>query len=570
MSTGSQNTVPAVGTGLKNGIDWLPWLVGGLTILVLFTFLIMPIGNTLLLSFVKKGAELSFANLTLGNFERFIDQPLYRSAFWHSLVVASATTAVATAVALPAAFAVTRVAMPFRNVILALSVIPIISPPFVGAYSWVMLLGRSGIITHYVESWFGIQMPSVYGPFGIVLALSLHYFPFIFMIVQGALAAADPYIEESAGVMGASRLRILGTITFPLVLPAVAAGAIIVFVKALGNFGVPAILGGNYFVLPTLIYFQVHGYFDLNSASAISLVNVILTIIALAALARVNRKGQFVTVTGGSRRSRQLTSTGAKLFGNVYVWMLLAVALLPQAVVIFSSFAEEWAATLFPVKYGFGNYAYVLSDVTAPIMNSILLAGGATIMCAVFGTLTAYTVVRKKFKGKWALDMTIMLPFVLPAVVTAVAFLTTFNDGPLVLTGTATILIMAYFIRRLAYMFRTVTAALAQVDSKMEEASMICGATWGATMRKVTMPLVVPGVLAGTILVFTTLLTDMNVTILLYSARWRTIAVAIFERLTGEEYLAASTIGSIAIIMILIMVFAASKLVGKSMAEMFR
>jgi iron(III) transport system permease protein len=561
---------PTADSDLKTGRDWLPYAVAGLTILVLFTFLLFPIGKTMLLSFVPKDAEIAIANLTFANFEKFFGAALYRNAFWHSMVVASLTTIVATALALPAAYAVTRISMPLRSVILALSVVPIISPPFVGAYSWILLLGRSGIITHYVNDLFGIQLPSVYGPFGIILALSLHYFPYVFLIVQGALAASDPFIEESAEVMGASRLRILRTITFPLVLPAVGAGAIIVFVKALGNFGVPAILGGNYFVLPTLIYLQVHGYFNLNAASAIALVNVVLTLVALFALARVNRMGQYVTVTGGSRRSKQLTTPGARMFGNVYVWGLLAVALLPQAMIIFTSFAEQWAGTLFPLRYGLDNYRYVLSDVTMPIYNSMILAAVATFMCAVFGTLTAYTAVRRTFMAKWSLDMTIMLPFVLPAVGTGVAFLSAFNDGWLVLTGSATILVMAYFVRRLAYMFRTVTAALTQIDSKLEEASTICGARWDWTMRKVTFPLVVPGLLAGTILVFTTLLTEMNVTILLYSARWRTISVAIFERLTGEEYLAASTIGSIAIVMILVMVFAASKLVGKSMAEMFR
>ena len=560
----------AIEPGINKKIDWLPYAVAGMTILILFSFILFPIMKTMLFSFVRQGDDISLANLTLANFQSFLEPSLYQKSFWHSLVVGSLTTVVATFLALPAAYAVTRISMPFRNVVLALSVIPLISPPFVGAYSWVTLLGRSGIVTHYAESLFSIQMPSIYGPFGIILALSLHYFPFIFLIVQGALAATDPYIEESAHVMGAHRFRILRSITFPLVLPAIGAGAIIVFVKALGNFGVPAILGGNYYVLPTMIYLQVHGYFNLNAASAIALVNVVLTVAALLVLSRVNKMGQYVTVTGGSRRSKQMTGLGARIFANCYVWTLLVVALLPQIMVIFSSFAEEWSSTLFPVKYGFANYVHVFSDVTTPIFNSIILAGAATIMCVIFGTLTAYTAVRKKFFAKWALDLTVMLPFVLPAVVTGVAFLTAFNEGWLVLTGTATILAMAYFVRRLAYVFRTVTAAINQVDEKLEEASTICGATWGWTMRKVTIPLVAPGLLAGTILVFTTLVAEMNVTILLYSAQWRTIAIAIFERLTGEEYLAASTIGSIAIIMILIMVFAASKLVGKNMAEMFR
>jgi iron(III) transport system permease protein len=163
-----------------------------------------------------------------------------------------------------------------------------------------------------------------------------------------------------------------------------------------------------------------------------------------------------------------------------------------------------------------------------------------------------------------------MLPFVLPGIVTGVAFLTTFNSGYIILTGTAAILVLAYFIRRLAYTFRSISAAISQLDNKMEEASKILGATWGTTMRKVTVPLVAPGILAGAILVFSTLITEMSITIMLYSARWKTISIAIFERLTGEEVYAACAIGSIAILLTLILVFTSSRIIGKSMAEMFQ
>ena len=191
-------------------------------------------------------------------------------------------------------------------------------------------------------------------------------------------------------------------------------------------------------------------------------------------------------------------------------------------------------------------------------------------MCVVFGTLAAYSVVQKRFKGKWALDMMIMLPFVLPGIVTSVAYLTTFNSGLVVLTGTSFILIFAYFIRRIAYMFRSVSASVGQVDLKIEEASTICGATWGRTMRKVTVPLIAPGILAGGILVFSMLITEISVTIMIYSAQWKNISVAIYEHLIDDQYLIGSTIGAIAIVMTLILVFVASKLIGKSMADMFR
>ncbi len=555
---------------LRRKVDWLPYAVGALTVFVLFAFLLFPIAKTILSSFVKNGQELEIANATLTNFAKFFTSASYQRAFVHSLVVGGVSTLVATLLALPAAFALSRVAMPFRNLLMSLSVIPLVSPPFIGAYSWVTLLGKSGIVTHYLNTWFGIEMPSIYGGFGVIVALSLSFFPYVLLIVQGALAAADPFIEECAFVMGASRWRVLRTITFPLVLPSIAAGAIIVFIKALGNFGVPSILGGEYYVLPTLIYFQVHGYFNLNGASAIALVNVLLTLLAILVLVRVNKRRAYVTVTGGTRRSAQLTGLGARIFANTYCWGLLALGLLPHMIVIYSSFAEQWAGTVFPTAYGLANYVNVLANVRAPFTNSIILACAATAMCIVFGTLAAYTSVRKRFFGKWALDLTIMLPFILPGIVTGVAYLTTFNSGLIVLSGSGAILVLAYFVRRLAYVFRTVSAAVGQVDTKLEEASSICGATWWWTMRKITFPLVSPGIISGAILVFATLISEMSVTILLYSAKWKTISVAIYEYIISDDLMNASAIGSITILATLLLVFLSSRIIGKTMAEMFR
>ena len=551
-------------------IDLLPYVVGLLTILVLFVFMIYPILKTTMASFVENGQELALANLTLVNFKKFLEGATFTKALWHSIMVGILTSVVSAALALPAAYAVARVSIPFRNFILALMVIPIIAPPFIGAYSWITLLGRRGIITHFLDSWFGIEMPSLYGLFGIVVALSLHYFPYIFLFVQGALAASDPYIEESAHLMGARRSWIIRTITLPLVLPTIAAGTLIVLAKALGNFGVPAILGGEYYVLPTLIYYQIHGFFNLNAASAIALVNVLITLMAILLLGWINRKRRFITITSVTRRSKQHTGLGAQILANCYIWLLLLFALLPQIVIVFSSFAERWGGSLLPTQYGFANYLTVWEETSRPIFNSLILASAATLMCVVFGSLAAYTSVRRKFFGKWALDLTIMLPFIIPGIVTGVAFLTTFNTGPLVLAGTAMIIVLAYFTRRIAYIFRSVSASIAQVDNKMEEASTICGASWGWTVRKVTVPLIAPGILAGSILVFSTLITEMSVTIILYSARWKTISISIFEQLTNDDVLEASTVGAIAIVMTLILVFSAAKLIGKSMSDMFR
>lgn len=550
--------------------DWLAWLAAGLTLFVLVAFLIVPIFQTMAAAFFRSNAPHTLDNFTLNNFERFFYAATYRSAFINSLIVSCASALIATALALPAAFALTRVEIPFRNLILALSVVPLVAPPFIGAYSWVVLLGRSGIVTTGIEAVTGFTMPSIYGLFGVILAMAVSHIPYAILIIQGSLSASDPYIEESAHVMGASRWRIFRTITLPLVTPSIAAAAMIVFIKALGNFGVPAILGGEMYVLPTLIYFQIHGFFNLNGAAAIAFVNVLVTLVAIGILAWINRGRRYVTVTGVSRKAVRFDSRGARLWANVYVWSLLFVMLLPQIVVVWFSFAERWAGTTLPTAYGLAHYRAIGGSLLQPIINSLELSSAATAMAVLFGTLLAYVSVRKRFAGKWALDLTIVLPFVLPGVVTGVAFLVTFNDDPLVLTGTGLIIVLAYFVRRITYVFRSVSASLTQLDPKIEEASMVCGATWGTTMRRVTVPLVAPGVLAGGIIVFATLLSEMNVTILLYSAGWKTIAIAIYERLVGDELPVAAAIGSVTIVLTLALVFVSSRLIGRSMADMFK
>src|SRR5690606_31796027 len=258
-----------------------------------------------------------------------------------------------------------------------------------------------------------------------------------------------------------------------------------------------------------------------------------------------------------------------RLLANAYVWGLLFLALLPQIVVVFTSFAERWPGTLWPLQYGLGNHVYVFSRVVEPIQNSLLLAAVATLCCVVFGTLTGYVAERKTFAGKWALDLTIMLPFILPGIVTGVALLVTFNSGPIVLTGTALILIIGYFVRRLAYIYRAVVAAVAQVDPRMEEASTVAGARWGQTMRKVTVPLIAPGILAGAIIVFTTLISALSTTVMLYSARWKTPSIAIYEQLERQQIAAAAAIGSVTIAVTLVLVLAATRVIGKSMSDLF-
>lgn len=544
-------------------------LVSGLAIVIALVFLVYPLVNGLLLAFLRNGDEMALGNLTLVNFERFFIAGSYKRAFMNSIVTSGGATLLAAALGVPMAFAVARVEIAWRPLVLALSVIPLIAPPFIGAYAWVMIIGNNGIVTQLMADYLGIRPPPIYGAWGVTIALALSYLPYLFLMVQGALAAGDPAIEEAARMTGASGLRIIRTITLPLAMPAIAAGMLVVFIKALGDFGVPSILGGEMQVLPTLIYYQINGFFNLNAGSAIAAVNVLLTVAGLGLLALVNRRS-VATLTGSSRGVARTNARGMRILANAFVWTVLILALLPQLMVALYSFSLRWGDTLLPSSYGLDNYRDVWAEALATMGNSIILSGLATLACVIFGAVTAYATVRGRAGAKWAIDLTIMLPFVLPGLVVGVAYLAAFNDRPLLLTGTAAILILAYFTRRVAFVFRSAVTAVTQIDAKIEEASTICGASWAFTMRRVMVPLLAPGLLAAAILVFATLIGEISATVLLYSAGWKPISIAIYERVLGNELARASALGTICNVATLLLIIVASRLAGRSMSDMFR
>lgn len=545
------------------------WLIGIAIVGGALVFLVYPLVNALLLSFVGNGKPVSLANATFANFERFFTSRSYQRALLNSLSSSILATLVATFLAVPMAFAVSRVRIAARPLILALSVIPLIAPPFIGAYAWIMLLGNNGIVTQLAAHYLGVKLPSIYGLVGVTVALALSYLPYLFLMVQGALAVSDPTIEEAATMAGASRARIIRTITIPMCAPAIAAGMLVVFIKSMGDFGVPSILGGEFQVLPTLIYYQINGFFNLNAAAAIAVVNVLLTVVALWLLKLVNRNS-VATITGTARPAQHASPLWLRIAANGYLWFVLGLALLPQAMVGLYSFSLQWGDSLLPTAYGWDNYRKVAAEGLVTMTNSALLAASATLVCLVFGTIAAYSAATGARVVKWAVDLTIMVPFILPGIVVGVAYLTAFNDGPLVLTGTALILILAFFTRRVAFVFRSAATSLGQIDPKIEEASAMCGATWGVTMRRVLVPLIAPSLMAAATLVFATLIGEISATVLLYSASWKPISMAIYELVAGNELAKASALGTICNVATLLLILAASRLAGRNVSDLFR
>ncbi len=553
--------------------DFTPYIVFFLPLTFLVIFLFWPMVTTLMRAFMGTGFKFSLETLGLSNFERFVTSSLYRRSLRNSFVIGLATVIFSLLVGVPMGYFVARVKIPFKSLLLSLGILPIIMPSFIGAFSWIILLGRQGVVRHFLNIIFsplGITIPSIYGLFGIIFTMTLTYYPFVFLLSYGAFTSVNPLLEEAAMIMGSSRKRIIRTITLPLVIPSMSAAALLVFIRSIGNFGIPAIIGGDQYVLPTLIYFRVTGFWDLNGAAAIATVNVIITGVALVLQKYVVSRREYETISASRSEYKLHDHWLVKLIAILYCLLILIVSLLPQFTIIVMSFFTQWHG-LYPTGFTLENYLRIPRVSSSEIRNSLFLATTASLLTAVLGCIIAYITERRKPKGAVILDMAVMAPFILPGTVVSVALLAAFSGGPVIaLGGTYTIIIISYMIRRTPYVFRSVVASLSQLSPTLEESSMISGANWIYTFRRVSLPLILPGILAGTILTFATLLQELSTTILLYGVRTRTVPIQIYGAVVDGKLGEASAMSVMLLVTVFIVVYAMNKFLGRSISSSFK
>ena len=546
--------------------DYTPYIVLSIPMIFLLFFLIWPLGTTVGRAFIERGQDFSISNFSFANFDRFFTSTMYQRSLRNSFLVAFSVVFFTLLIGVPMGYFVARVEMPFKRVMLSLGILPIITPAFVGAFSWIILLGRQGVLRYIINrilTIFGWTLPPIYGLFGIIFTMTLVYFPFVFLLSHGAFKSSNPLLEESAMIMGAKNSRILRTVTVPLILPSLGAAAILVFIRSIGNFGIPAILGGQQYVLPTLIYFRVNGFWDLNGAAAIAMISVMIVIIALWMQKKIISSREYETISTASSEHKLYKHPIIKIIANVYCWFILIIALAPQITIFIMSFFENWRGLL-PIGFTLNNYLSIPQIASKPIFNSLYLALTASFFTAILGSLIAYIVERRRPKGAILIDFTVMTPFVLPGIVVAVALLTTFSSGPIILSGTYTIIMISFIVRRTPYVFRSVCASLTQLDEALEESSLIAGANWFYTFRRVTLPLILPGIIAGTILTFSTLLQELSTTILLYSSKTQTLPIQIYNAVADGKFGEASALSVLLMLTVFIFVYLMNIFVGES------
>lgn len=551
--------------------DFSQFIVFAVPMIFLAIFLLYPLAITLVRAFWRPDSfNFKFTGWSLEGFEQFFTTKLYLRSLRNSIVLSVSVTLLTLVIGVPMGYCVARVKIPGKKLLVSLGILPIIMPSFVGAYTWVILLGNKGVLRaaiNYIISPFGITIPSIYGMFGMILAMTLTYFPFVFQMSYGAFSSANALLEEAAMLMGAKRSYIMRTITLPLIIPSLGAAALLVFVRAIGNFGIPAVVGGNNYVLPTLISFAYQGDGDINFASTISLINVLITGLVLYVQKYVVAKREYETISATHTDIKLHESLGARLFASIFCLIILIFSLLPQVTIIVMSFFRNWTGLL-PVGFTFENYLSIPKNSSKEMFNSFFLSISATVMCAVFGSILAYIAERKKPKGAALLDMSIMAPFILPGTVVSIALLSAFGANSIFkMTGTYAILLISYMIRRTPYVYRSVSANLTQLNPSLEEASTISGATWFYTFRRVSVPLIMPAIISGSVMTLTTLLQELSTTILLYGPKTRTVPIQIYNKVLENNLGQASALSTILLIVVFTIIYGMNSRKGSDVSS---
>ena len=482
--------------------------------------------------------------VTLYNFVRFFTKPYYYQPLIRSIVVCSLTVLTSTLIGVPIAYVLTRYNVPGKQLVHILIIMSLMSPPFIGAYSWIILAGRQGIVTKLFTA-LGLGAPTIYGRGGIIFVFTLHLFPYIYLYTSGAMNSIDASLEEAAENLGMSKLKRIWTVTLPVVLPSILAGCVMVFMTCLADFGTPMLLGEGYTVLPVLVYNEYMSESAVNPymASALSVIIVSCSLLVLAFQKLVIDKRNYQM--SSLRPPKETELHGFKRFLVSFpVYFVVFLAFLPQLVVICQSFVERSFSGV--VKgINLNNYRFISGRLATNIKNTYLFSIIAIVFIIVVGILVSYILVRKKGRIANTIDTLIMFPYVIPGSVLGIGLIIAFNRKPVVLVGTAAIMIISYVIRKIPYTVRSGTAFLYQMDPFVEEASINLGVSPLKTFFTVTARMMLPGIMSGAVISWITCINELSSSIMLYSGKTSTIAIAIYQEVTHMNDGPASALATI-------------------------
>ena len=541
------------GVNLRDPLLYLQLVV----ILLLGLMIVYPATILLLESF--KGRDGAF---TLDWYYQAYTSPRNYRALLNTLIIATGTMLTATSIGTALAWVVVRTNVPGRAIIQIGAVIPFILTSFTGALAW-MLLAAPGVgLINQLWAFLGGTGPlvNIYSLTGIIFVGAMHDIPLVFLLVVGALRSMDPSLEEASLASGASIWSTATRVTLPLVRPAILSAALLVFVLAAEQFGVPAVLGSpsGIRVLTTAIIEAQAVYPPRTSLGAALCVNLlVIAMLGLWLQRRAIGGRSFTTVQGKSAQPRTIDIGRFRwvILGICIVYMLLAIVL-PLATLFVSSIRTVWTADFRWEQFTFQNYYWVLFDypiTQRAIRNSLFLGVVGATIGMLFCAVISFLILRTKLPGNKLLDYLSMLPLGFPGVVLAYGLLQTWINPPIILYGTIWILLVAYITRDLPLGVRATSSTLMQIHPELEESSLSSGANWFQTFKNITLPLLKPGMIAGWILLFVSFTRELSASILLYSPRLEVLSVAIYDMHYDGNFRGLSALAFLQILLALVM-----------------
>ena len=486
----------------------------------LLVFLVVPVVQVVFVAFM----DAATGGFTLLNFKDFFATALFRESFWNSIYVGIMAVLVASAVSMPLAYFTSRFEFKGAVIIQSLGIIPLIMPPFVGAVAMLMLFGRNGSVNLLLDEWFGFTIPFMEGLNGVIFVQSIHYFPFILINLSAALQNIDRSMEESAQNLGCSGARLFRRIVLPLAMPGYIAGASLVFLKVFDDLGTPLLLNVNNMLAPQA-YLRIASIGIKDPMGYV--ISVILVVIALGAmwLAMLTLKGkEYATVQkGGGGLAKRRMRPWEKFFSWMIVLVIMGLVLAPHFGLTLLSFGTIWSYSVLPDAFTFEHFTRIFTETPEYMTNTVLYSFLAGVIDVVLGTAIAYIVLRTKLIGRQWLDYIAMAAVAIPGLVIGIGYLRTFYGYHVPWLESQSFatwwmaIVIALAVRRLPYALRACTAALQQVSVALEESAENLGAGKLSTVRKIVVPLMAGGILAGFVTSFATAAVELGMTLMLVS-----------------------------------------------------
>jgi iron(III) transport system permease protein len=523
----------------KNKTPLEVWnLVTFIILISYFIFLVHPLYNLLKASIV--GAEGEF---TFEYFRKFFSQKYYFSTLVNSFNVSIVTMVFSLLLGIPLAYFYNIYEIRGKKTLEILIILCSMAAPFIGAYAWILLLGRQGLITKFIEALLPVTVPTIYGFNGIVLVLITRLFPLVFLYVSGALKSIDNSLLEASENLGCTGYKRFFKVVLPLCMPSILAAGLLVFMRAMADFGTPLLIGEGYRTFPVEIYNQYVGETSVNHnfAAAISVVAIFITAAVFYIQKFMAKHYRFSINSLHTIEARKLT--GIRNFGvHFYSYFLVFISMLPQIYLIYMSFRKTSSSgSVFESGYSLDSYRIAFKKMGSAIPNTLFIGGISVVIVVFLAILIAYLVVRRHNILNETIDTISMLPYIIPGSVVGIALVITFNKFPLVLTGTAAIMIISLVVRRVPYTIRSSVAILQQIPMSVEEAGISLGASKLQAFFKITVPMMKNGIVSGAILSWITIITELSTSIILYTSHTITLTLSIYIFVTrGTEGPAAA------------------------------